>query len=377
MVDPHSSQWFSSFRRRIGRWYAVAQRQLPWRETRDPYAIWVSEIMLQQTQVATVIDYYHRFLQRFPDVCSLAEAPESEVLALWSGLGYYRRARQLHAAAKVIQQDYQGQFPTEFEQVLALPGVGRYTAGAITSFAYDSRRPVLEANTIRLFSRLTGLRDDPRLADSQTQLWDFAEAILPRRNGSAAINQAVMELGSLVCTPTNPNCQDCPLADICPTNALGLQKEIPLPKPKKQISEQSHALVLIRYQGRFLVRQNEKGQWWEGLWDFPRTPLNSPPAWLTRLEDPTALTAARRAKLETIFCSQLGLDCQIHGWLRTLQHTVTRYRIHLHCFEASPRDGFDTATLAGRWKWVAPKQLDTLPKTSTANKLSRWHATTT
>lgn len=374
MADLHSSQWLSSFRRRIAKWYAAAKRPLPWRETRDPYAIWVSEIMLQQTQVATVIDYYHRFLERFPDVTSLANASESEVLALWSGLGYYRRARQLHAAAKVIQHDYQGQFPAEFEQVLSLPGVGRYTAGAITSFAYDSRRPVLEANTIRLFSRLIALRDDPRLADSQTRLWDFAEAILPRHDGSAAINQAVMELGSLVCTPTNPNCEACPLADICPTHELGLQAEIPLPKPKKQISELAHVLTLIQNQGRFLVRQNEKGEWWEGLWDFPRATVNAVPAWLAKLDQPALLTAPRRAKLETIFKNQLGLDCQVHRWVRTLRHTVTRYRIQLHCFEAGIAEDFDATSLAGQWKWVTPKQLAALPKTSTANKLCGLHA---
>ena len=369
MADLHNPQWFSSFRRRITRWYSGAKRHLPWRETRDPYAIWVSEIMLQQTQVATVIDYYDRFLQHFPSVASLAEASEPEVLTLWSGLGYYRRARQLHAAAKLIQRDYHGQFPTEFDQVLALPGVGRYTAGAITSFAYDSRRPILEANTIRLFSRLIALREDPKLADSQTQLWEFAEAILPRRNGSADINQAVMELGSLICTPTNPSCPACPLADMCPTHALGLQAEIPPPKPKKQVSEQSHILLVLHSRGRFLMRQNQKGEWWEGLWDFPRTNVDRVPAWLARLEQSSEFSAARRAKLETIIESQLGLACQLVGWVRTLQHSVTRYRIKLYCFEASIGNEFDATSLDGKWKWVAAKQLDALPKTSTANKL--------
>ena len=208
-IEP-TTDWLRSFRRRLIRWYKSERRELPWRETRDPYAIWLSEIMLQQTQVATVLGYYERFLATYPTVSDLANADEQDVLKLWAGLGYYRRARQLHAAAKVIRDQYEGSFPTQFEDVLALPGVGRYTAGAICSFAFEQRQPILEANTIRLFSRLIALRADPRASDSQQLLWEFADRILPKVSARSAkdgrsqtgtfssINQAVMELGSQV-----------------------------------------------------------------------------------------------------------------------------------------------------------------------------------
>ncbi len=200
-VEPFSGVWLRKFRTAVLNWYAKNARDLPWRATEDAYSIWLSEIMLQQTQVATVLPYYRRFLERFPNVKALAEASEEEVLKLWEGLGYYRRARQLHAAAKTIVEEHRAEFPELFEDVLALPGIGRYTAGAICSFAYNQARPIVEANTQRLYARLIKLNEPLDSKSGQAALWEFAERIVDKTR-SRLINSAVMELGAIVCTPS-------------------------------------------------------------------------------------------------------------------------------------------------------------------------------
>ena len=187
--------WRRGFRRRLKTWYADHARDLPWRRSRDPYAVWVSEIMLQQTQVATVRGYFDRFIRAFPTIDALARADEQDVLRLWEGLGYYRRARQLHAAAKIVADEHGGRFPRNRDAVDRLPGIGRYTAGAILSIAFDQRQPILEANTVRLFCRLLGYEGDPASTAGQRLLWAMAEAVLPRRE-VGLFNQALMELGS-------------------------------------------------------------------------------------------------------------------------------------------------------------------------------------
>ncbi|MEZ6089692.1 MAG: A/G-specific adenine glycosylase [Pirellulaceae bacterium] len=220
------SKWRSRFRRDLLRWFDRNARTLPWRGTNDPYRVWISEIMLQQTQVSTVIPYYERFIDRFDDVASLADAEEQEVLRYWEGLGYYRRARQMHAAARKVMSDHDGIFPTNFDDVFALPGIGRYTAGAILSISLDQRHPVVEANTLRLYSRLMALRSPTNKPAGQNTLWEFATAILPRR-GSGTLNQAAMELGSLICKPREPSCLLCPVVQWCAAQSLGLQDSIP------------------------------------------------------------------------------------------------------------------------------------------------------
>ena len=182
MEELPDASWKQAFRRQLRRWYTAHARDLPWRRNRDPYAVWVSEIMLQQTQVATVIPYFEAFMEAFPTVEALAAAEEASVLRRWEGLGYYRRARQLHRAAQLIVSRHGGHFPESFDEVLALPGIGRYTCGAILSIAFEQRTPILEANTIRLFSRLLRYEGDPRAPAGQNLLWEFAEAILPRRD---------------------------------------------------------------------------------------------------------------------------------------------------------------------------------------------------
>ncbi len=364
----HSPAWFQDFRRRITRWYDANRRSLPWRETHDPYAIWISEAMLQQTQVATVIDYYHRFLERFPDVASLAAADEQAVLQQWAGLGYYRRARQLHAAAKQMVEQGNGEFPRRLEEIQQLPGIGRYTAGAIASFAYDARAPIVEANTLRLFSRLLALREPPQRSAAQRQLWAFAEQLLPPRRGSGRLNQACMELGSLLCAPQRPACTACPVQSLCPAFAAGIETEIPVAQPKPATSAIGHVAVVIRHRGRLLMRQNPPGEWWHGLWDFPRSSLETSPELLRAL---TASEAANAESLEAIrwlIEQSHGLACQPVRRLCMLKHSVTRYRISLFCFEATVASS-SLKKMTGRWTWVEdPPQL---PLTSPAQQLLR------
>lgn len=361
------SAWWRSFRSKLLKWYDTAHRPLPWRETKDPYRIWISEIMLQQTQVATVLDYYRRFLEKFPTIDTLAAAEEEEVLAMWSGLGYYRRARQLHAAAKHVCQELSGQFPKSLDGVQALPGIGRYTAGAITSFAYDAPSPILEANTVRLFSRMSLLRDPTTTSASQKKLWEFAESLVTDTSQSPAqLNQAVMELGSQVCQPVRPACDRCPVAKHCPSLHHGLQDQIPAAKPKKEYVEQSHILVLVRKGKRVLVRQNQPGQWWEGLWDFPRTKLEKK---ITQKKQVSKPNSELRRKYAKALTDTYDLSFEIDQWFHSLKHAVTKYKIDLHCYSARLTEDPTQWKDSGDWLWVLPAEMESMPITSSARKV--------
>jgi A/G-specific adenine glycosylase len=245
-------EWVAQVRERLAAWYAQARRDLPWRADRDPYRILVSETMLVQTTVAAVVPYFERFLGRFPSVAALAEADEAEVLKMWEGLGYYRRARQLHAAARAIVREHGGAFPDDPEAIRALPGVGRYIAGAVLSFAFDRPAPIIEANTQRVLARWLAWREDLKSAASQARLWQAAERLVPPQ-GAGTFNQAFMELGALVCTPRAPMCLVCPVASECRARALGLQDDLPVttPRPPSLAVAESCAVVVRR--GRILI----------------------------------------------------------------------------------------------------------------------------
>lgn len=386
-VAPHlSTPWRRKYSQRLVRWYAQHQRDLPWRRTHDPYAIWISETMLQQTQVATVIDYYDRFLARFPDVQALAAADEQEVLSLWAGLGYYRRARQMHAASRQVVDEHGGEFPRDVASLRQLPGVGRYTAGAIASIAFDEAAPILEANTERLYARLLGLREPTRTPESLSTLWQFAAWLLPPSTGRPksndaavsprVINQAAMELGSLVCKPLNPKCLVCPLAAQCPTALQGLQLAIPAPKPKKTYTSLHHVALVVPDEHRWLVRLNPPGSWWTGLWDFPRVDITelglmSDAAPQSRRPNPT-LDSIARARIAAVVRAALGLQSEVGETRFRLTHTVTRYRIALDCIQAVAT-GFSShhqPPPPPGWQWCTLAQLAELPLTAPARKIA-------
>jgi A/G-specific adenine glycosylase len=356
-VSFFSSSQRQSLRRRLLAWYATHKRDLPWRRSRDPYRVWISEIMLQQTQVATVGDYFDRFISTFPDVHALAASAESEVMRLWEGLGYYRRARQLHAAAKKIVAEYSGKFPSEREQLQQLPGIGRYTAGAIASIAFDRRAAILEANTIRLLSRLIAFRGNPHSQAGQRPLWRVAEEILPQKR-VAEFNQALMELGSLVCTPSEPKCPACPLSTVCAAFAAALQQEIPPAKPRPVYANLREAAVIVRKNGSVLVRRCAADERWAGLWDFPRFAIEA--------DGPLFALKEIAAKV----ASQTGIECAPGGLLKTMKHGVTRYRITLDCYQAIYVSGRVSARKSAAVRWLPVGELSLLPLSTTGRKIA-------
>jgi len=352
------SKWKQCFRRRLLAWYSKHARDLPWRRSRNPYRVWVSEVMLQQTQVETVKAYFQRFMQAFPTVQKLAAANEQEVLRLWEGLGYYRRARGLHAAAQQIVAEHHGRFPRDAATLQTLPGIGRYTAGAILSIAFDQREPILEANTIRLFARLIGYSGDPTKSAGQKILWQTAEELLPRKE-IANFNQALMELGSLVCKPSDPICDQCPVASLCEANAAGAQDSIPLATKKMKFTDVSEAAVVVCKNGQVLVRQCATGERWAGLWDFPRFAIES--------EGPLFVQDELVSKVQ----ADTGVTIKLSGLLKTIKHGVTRYRITLDCYEARYMSGRMRSTKARPLRWLPPAELSDVPLSSTGRRIAR------
>ena len=351
-VTPLDRPWKQTLRRRMLRWFRAAARDLPWRQAKTLYHVWISEIMLQQTQVATVVPYFERFIERFPDIASLAAADEQEVLRYWEGLGYYRRARQLHHAAQLICERHQGDFPRDVEDVRALPGIGRYTAGAILSIALDAREPILEANTIRTYSRLLAFRGNPTTAEGQQILWSFAEEILPRKH-VGDFNQSLMELGSEICTPRDPQCSRCPVASLCPTQAQGLQSQIPQPKKKTCYEQVTEAAMVVRRGEKILLRRCGVDERWTGLWDFPRFEIVSQRGKKLQRE------------LEEKTRDLTGLTVTAQERFATIKHGVTRYRITLHCHDAELVAG----QVQDSAQWIALSQLEDLPLSVTGRKI--------
>ncbi len=254
--------------RRLLPWFRRHRRDLPWRRTTDPYAIWISEAMLQQTQVATVIPYYERFMGRFPTVQALAAAGLDDVLRMWSGLGYYARGRNLHAAAKAVVDNFGGELPSDVASLRTLPGVGAYTAGAVASIAFGKRAAVVDGNVARVIARLFAIREDVREPGTRRRIWELAEAMLPSR-ACGDFNQALMELGATVCTPSGPACLVCPLRNGCRANLLGATDVIPPAAVRAAVRAEVHVVVAMECGGLWLfVRRPEDGLW-GGLWELP------------------------------------------------------------------------------------------------------------
>jgi A/G-specific adenine glycosylase len=350
----------SAFRRQLRRsllsWFERCRRDLPWRHSRDPYAIWVSEIMLQQTQVATVIPFFKRFLEAFPTLMDLAAAEEEQVLRLWEGLGYYRRARDLHRAARQVVAEHGGRIPQEPATLRTLPGIGRYTMGAILSQAFDRRLPILEANSQRVLCRLFGRREDPRRGSARRWLWETAEILLPARK-VGAFNQALMELGALVCTPAAPQCANCPVSGLCTARRLGLQNEIPARAPAPAPVAIHEAAVVVYRRGRVLMVQRPPDGRWAGLWEFPHAPRETGQTY----ED-AAIDLLPRLT---------GIRAEIGCEILTLQHSVTHQRITLVCFEGQYREGRFQSVFYRRGRWVRPKDLPAFPVSAPQRKIAQ------
>ena len=333
-------------------WYRRHRRTLPWRENATPYNVWVSELMLQQTQVKTVIPYFERFLARFPDVHQLAAASEQDVLAAWSGLGYYRRARALHAAARAIVSERGGVFPDDVDGWMALPGVGRYTAGAIVSIAFGKRAPILDGNVMRVLARWYAVRGDPRAGDANRRLWQLAEEVLPEASVSE-FNQALMELGAMVCTPRAPRCLVCPVQVYCEARRDGVEEELPeIPARPKSVSV-TMAAAVIEENGKLLMYRREADELMKDLWEFPSGECLDG-------EGPRA-AVAREAR------ERYGLDVEPGSELTRVKHSIMNRRIDLHAFEVDLRAR--PSEEHGTFAWVDRGELSELPTSSMVKKI--------
>ena len=337
------------------RWYRANGRHgLPWRANADPYAILVSEMMLQQTTVAAVIPFHARFLARFPTVHALAAAPEQDVLAAWSGLGYYRRARLLHGAARAVLDAHGGVFPRDVPGLAALPGLGRYTAGAVAAFAFDTPAPIVEANTARLYARLAAIEGPLNATPAARRLWEVAEALLPLGPGGGRDHDsALMDLGSAVCVPVAPKCGVCPVAAWCGALTAGRVAEIPArtAKPEK-LSRRFAAAVIARPDGRLLVRRHEDGEWHAGLFGFPSIRLEDD---ADPMSDPGAAPALGRL---------LGpvAEAAVFRPFAELRYTVTRHAVRLGLHRAGATSAAARKPLPpGEWRWHSVDEIGELP----------------
>jgi A/G-specific adenine glycosylase len=326
-------------------WYDQAAADLPWRHTRDPYQVWLSEIMLQQTQVATVIPYFERFVATYPDVAALAAAPLDDVLKRWEGLGYYSRARNLHRAAKVIVAEYGRRFPETAADLQKLPGIGRYTAGAIASIAFGERAAVLDGNVMRVLARLYDVADDVRAAATQKRLWALAGSLVPaERPGD--YNQAMMELGRTICKPRQPRCRACPVAAHCLAFRHGTQDQRPVKAPRPQTPHYDVAAGIIwNDQGQILIAQRRAEGLLGGLWEFPGG----------KLEPGETLPECLTRKL----AEELAIRVEVSDLLLIVRHAFTHFRITLHAFRCRYVSGPPQALGCADWRWV---QLDELER---------------
>lgn len=329
-------------------WYDRHAADLPWRQRRDVYGIWLAEVMLQQTQVNTVIPYYRRFLQKYPDIQALAATALDEVLKDWEGLGYYSRARSLHRAARQVVEQHGGRFPRSVEELQNLPGVGRYTAGAIASMAYGLPAPVLDGNVIRVFARLLDLPDDVTRPAVQARLWGMAEELLPdERPGD--YNQALMELGRTICRPRAPRCTECPLHEHCAARAAGTQALRPVKRKKAPTPHYDVAAGLIRdTEGRLLIAKRPEEGLLGGLWEFPGG----------KCEQGETLPQALARELR----EELAIEVAVGELFIRVKHAFTHFRITLHAYEcrylgALPPYTEPQALQVQDWAWVSEDEL--------------------
>ncbi len=348
----------ADFETRLLAWYDRYRRDLPWRGTQDPYAVWVSEVMLQQTQVATVLRYFSSWMRRFPSVRALARAREADVLHAWQGLGYYSRARRLHAGARMVVERHAGELPRQHSALLALPGIGAYSAGAIASIAFGERAPLVDGNVIRVLARRFGLRGDPNKLPLKRALWQLAGELVPaKRPGD--FNQALMELGATVCTPRAPRCDECPLRAACIARRDGLVEQLPeLPARAKATRVRVAAALLRDGEHVHVVRLAPEAPRWAGLWTFPYAEVRT---------EETPVAAARRAALEA-----MGADVRVGARVAKVTHTITRFRIELELYEAAPaprvRSGAKRRPNVAR---VRARELETLAMPAPHRKLAR------
>lgn len=323
----------AAIQQKLTEWFEANRRDLPWRRDRDPYKVWVSEIMLQQTQVDTVIPYFERFIERFPTVHALAAAAEEDVLKAWEGLGYYTRARHLHSAAKDVVELYGGVVPDDLPSISRLKGIGPYTAGAILSLAYGRREPAVDGNVMRVMARLFSLRDDIAKAATRVKIEALVRHLLPPA-APGTFNESLMELGALICTPRNPACLICPLLAECQAQKAGIHDQLPVKRRKPQIKSVSLVCGVIVRQGRVLVCRRPDRGLLAGMWEFPNTEHTE----VSRLLPELGIAWGKR--------------------LGSVPHVFSHVKWLVHVYSGEVRGRLGHEVLPPGYKWVRPADLD-------------------
>lgn len=336
-------------------WYAVQQRSLPWRGHPDAYAVWISEIMLQQTRVETVIPYFERWMECFPTLADLAAAEQQAVLKQWEGLGYYSRARNLHKAAQQVMEKFGGIIPQDLKSLRSLPGVGRYTAAAIASMAFGVDAAALDGNIRRVLARLFDVSIPARSAQGEKRLWELAQAHLPPGR-AGEYNQALMDLGALICTPKNPNCAGCPIAGDCLAYRRGVQHERPVLEARAETPHYTVTAAVIQRGDKVLIARRPQNGLLGGLWEFPGG----------KLEDGEALEACLKREI----LEELQMEIEVRQPFGIYQHAFTHFRITLHAFLCAA-DGEPAATEASAVLWVYPHELGNYPMGKVDRQIAR------
>jgi len=354
--DLPGKDFADAFARALLDWFGKHRRELPWRQTRDPYAIWVSEVMLQQTQAATVVRYFQQFLQAFPDVRSLARAPTQEVLRLWQGLGYYRRALAMQEAARLLVRDHHGQLPRDPQLWQQLPGVGRYTAHAILSQAFDLPLPIVEANSARVYARMFACDQPLESPSVQRWLWHVAERLVPTR-GAGHFNQAIMELGATVCMARRPHCEQCPVTTFCRAYQRGQMARLPVRQQRPKTSAVNEISVVVQWRSRWLLLQRAaRAERWPSLWEFPRAEMRP-----GELADDAVLRVCRELT---------GLEVVRDRFLAHIGYSVTRFRLVMQAWSAVRQAGRVRLTsLHAQARWLTPQQTLALPLSTPQRRL--------
>ncbi|HTL88913.1 MAG TPA: A/G-specific adenine glycosylase [Leptolyngbya sp.] len=334
----------SELRSSLLSWYAESGRTLPWRNTRDPYAIWVSEIMLQQTQVKTVIPYFDRWMQQFPSIESFANADLQTVLKAWEGLGYYARARNFHRAAQQVVSEHQGRFPTDLEKALQLPGIGRTTAGGILSAAFDQPCAILDGNVKRVLARLTALEVPPNKAMSQ--LWKLSETLIDPNHGRD-FNQALMDLGATVCTPKHPACLVCPWRSHCEAYNRGIQSDLPMSETRAPIPHKVIGVAVIWNEQRILIDRRKAEGLLGGLWEFPGG----------KVEPGETIEHCIKREIQ----EELAIEIEVGDRLIVVDHTYTHFRVTLNVHHCRHLSGEPQAIECDEIRWVTLDELSEFP----------------
>lgn len=345
-----------TFQNKLLTWYRKNARDLPWRETKDPYQIWVSEIMLQQTRVETVIPYYTRWMTVFPTLHSLAKARQDQVLSGWEGLGYYSRARNLHQASKIVVEEYQGKLPQDSVSLQTLPGIGRYTAGAIASIAFGIDAPVLDGNVRRVYARYFNISTPLQTSGTERILWQIAQELLP--GGSAGeFNQALMELGALICHPKNPDCENCPLAESCLANNLNLQENRPVRKKKSPLPHLQVTAAVFQENGKVFLAKRPTDGLLGGMWEFPGG----------KQKDKETLPDTLRREIR----EELRVPISVGEALGVYHHAYTHYKVTLHAFYCSLNSRDIQLTFHTESAWVSLDSLANYPMGKLDRLISR------